>query len=58
MLAERSTLEADGRQVAVTVSIGATMSRPDETHEELLERVDGLLYRAKDRGRNAVHLGV
>lgn len=58
VLVERSTLEADGRAVAVTVSVGATMSRLDETHEELLERVDGPLYQAKDRGRNAVYLAV
>lgn len=51
-------LETDDRPVAVTVSIGATMSRPDETHEEFLERVDGPLYQAKDRGRNAVYLAV
>ena len=58
MQVERSALETDDRPVAVTVSIGATMSRPDETHEEFLERVDGPLYQAKDRGRNAVYLAV
>lgn len=58
VLVENSTLEAAGGGVAVTVSIGATMSRPDETHEELLERVDRLLYQAKERGRNAVYLAV
>jgi diguanylate cyclase (GGDEF)-like protein len=58
VLVERSRLEEDGRLVGVTVSIGATMSRLEETHGDLLERVDGLLYQAKDQGRNAVHLAV
>ncbi len=57
-LVERSTLEVEGRMVAVTVSIGATMSRLEETHVELIDRVDGLLYQAKNQGRNAVHLSV
>lgn len=57
-LVERSTLEVEGSMVAVTVSIGATMSRLEETHEDLLERVDKLLYQAKARGRNAVYLTV
>lgn len=58
MLVERSVLETDDRPVAVTVSVGATMSRLDDTHEQLLERVDGPLYQAKDRGRNAVYIAV
>jgi len=39
-------------QLNVTVSIGATLSRGNDTLRELLHRVDQRLYEAKHRGRN------
>ncbi len=41
-------------EIGVTVSIGGTISRPDESAAELLSRADALLYRSKERGRNRV----
>ena len=38
----------------VTASFGVTSLRTDDTLESLLRRVDKLLYRAKDEGRNRV----
>jgi diguanylate cyclase (GGDEF)-like protein len=38
----------------VTVSIGVATFTQDDTAQTLLARADGLLYRAKDRGRNSV----
>lgn len=43
--------------LAVTCSIGLTMSRAGEGVAEMLERADAALYRAKSDGRNAVRLG-
>ncbi len=40
--------------VGVTVSVGATMAREDDTPESLVERADGLMYAAKRGGRNRV----
>lgn len=40
----------------VSMSIGVAEWTPDETMDELLERVDGALYLAKNRGRNRVEL--
>lgn len=40
--------------VKVTVSIGATLARPEETPTELVARADRLMYRSKDLGRNCV----
>lgn len=40
--------------VAVTISLGATMARPDDTPESLVARADALMYAAKANGRNRV----
>jgi diguanylate cyclase (GGDEF)-like protein len=56
---ERSRCEWDGRELAVTVSVGVTVSAgvaPDGAGavRQLLEAADRALYRAKQGGRNAV----
>jgi diguanylate cyclase (GGDEF)-like protein len=38
----------------ITVSIGVATFTQEDTAQTLLARADGLLYRAKDRGRNSV----
>ncbi len=40
--------------VSVTISLGVTMIKEDDTKNSLLKRVDGLLYKAKHSGRNCV----
>jgi diguanylate cyclase (GGDEF)-like protein len=40
--------------VTVTVSIGATQYRPNDTLESLMARADQSLYQSKGRGRNCV----
>ena len=55
----RATVEArlktpDG--AAVTVSIGATLLRPEEHWSPCLGRADAALYRAKSAGRNRVEI--
>jgi len=41
-----------GKRIPVTASLGATLARPKETVEELLERADRLMYQSKANGRN------
>lgn len=46
---------SDGTPIgAVTFSAGVAELQPDESGEELLERADQAMYRAKDGGRNQV----
>jgi diguanylate cyclase (GGDEF)-like protein len=47
------TLE-DGDSIKVTVSVGATIAKPGDTVESLVERADKLMYESKRRGRNLV----
>jgi len=50
-----SPLHIDGVSVPMTVSVGvASMDARDERWEQVLQRADKALYRAKDQGRNRV----
>ncbi|HNR30474.1 MAG TPA: sensor domain-containing diguanylate cyclase [Candidatus Hydrogenedentes bacterium] len=53
---EESRYQCAGNEVRVTVSIGASIARPDEGPTELIDRVDQLMYRSKESGRNRVTL--
>jgi diguanylate cyclase (GGDEF)-like protein/PAS domain S-box-containing protein len=50
----RIPLEED--YLSVSVSIGATLARPDDSPEALLNRADQLMYQCKTEGRNRVCL--
>lgn len=45
---------SEGESIDVTVSIGATMARMNDTPEGLIKRADHLMYRGKMSGRNCV----
>lgn len=47
-------LRFDESRVPLTVSIGVTALRPEDSHEAFLERADSMLYEAKSSGRNCV----
>ncbi|MBZ0156918.1 MAG: sensor domain-containing diguanylate cyclase [Alphaproteobacteria bacterium] len=51
-LVEHSFLSHGDIVIRVTATMGATLARPDDTQESLLERADRLLYRGKSCGRN------
>ena len=56
-LVENSALLQGDQSLAVTISVGATLVRPEDTLESMTQRVDQLLYRSKHAGRNSLHLG-
>jgi len=53
MLIKEEDIEADGKKIELTVSIGAT-TRIFDTLEETIKRADELLYQAKQSGRNRI----
>jgi diguanylate cyclase (GGDEF)-like protein/PAS domain S-box-containing protein len=56
-LVEQSSLVHEGHVIRVTVSIGATLVKPEDTMDSLLKRGDSLNYDCKAAGRNCLFLG-
>lgn len=57
MLVGSSYLMHKGEKLGITISVGATLYRQEETAEELLKRADSLLYISKENGRDRVTTG-
>jgi diguanylate cyclase (GGDEF)-like protein/PAS domain S-box-containing protein len=53
-LVANSWLDHADTRLQVTVSVGATLARPGDSPEQLVERADRLMYRSKNAGRNRV----
>jgi diguanylate cyclase (GGDEF)-like protein/PAS domain S-box-containing protein len=47
----------NGGSTSVTLSLGATRVRPDDTPETVVARADALMYRSKRAGRDQVTIG-
>jgi len=56
-IVENTGISSEGEKLKVTISIGATMVRPDDTPETVMKRADELLYKSKEDGRNLVSTG-
>ena len=57
MLVELSRLDSADISLTVTISIGATLLRPDDTPETVVQRADALMYESKEGGRNQATVG-
>lgn len=56
-LVKRSKLRAGDKTIRVTISLGATLTKQDDTVESVMRRVDQLMYQSKSLGRNRVTVG-
>lgn len=54
---ENSWIDEKSLRLAVTISIGGTISREGDTPSSILERADALMYQSKKAGRNRVTIG-
>lgn len=54
LLVANSTVPVEDDDIRVTVSIGATLARPQDSPRQLVRRADRLLYQSKRAGRNLV----
>jgi diguanylate cyclase (GGDEF)-like protein/PAS domain S-box-containing protein len=52
LVAETAIFSNDGKSLALSISVGATLVHPGETTEELVQRADELMYESKKNGRN------
>jgi diguanylate cyclase (GGDEF)-like protein/PAS domain S-box-containing protein len=51
LISETSVLRDDEKRFPLSISVGAALSRPGESAEDLFRRADGLLYQSKTGGR-------
>ena len=56
LLVEKSSLDTEYSTIRVTVSIGATVVRPEDTVETAITRADLFMYNSKVGGRNRVSI--
>jgi diguanylate cyclase (GGDEF)-like protein/PAS domain S-box-containing protein len=52
MLVQNAALRYGSEHLKVTVSIGGTVARPDDTEKSTMRRIDQLMYSCKHAGRN------
>jgi diguanylate cyclase (GGDEF)-like protein len=55
-LVAKSSIPWNDNPISVTISLGATMVRADDSLDSIMQRVDHLLYQSKDAGRNCLYL--
>lgn len=58
VLLEASKIETVAKPFNITVSIGATLARDEDSMQSLTERADKLLYQSKNNGRNCVSIAL
>jgi len=56
LLVQNSYLMHQNKKINVTISIGATMAKNEDTIETITERADQLLYQSKKSGRNRLSI--
>jgi diguanylate cyclase (GGDEF)-like protein len=52
LLIQESVLKREQQELGITVSIGITMARADDTAESIVQRADNALYKSKNHGKN------
>ena len=53
-LIEQSSITLENKRVGITVSIGATVVRENDSRASLINRADRLMYEGKQKGRNCL----
>jgi len=53
-LIENSSIALDDKPVGITVSIGATVAKNDDSKSSIIKRADLLMYECKQKGRNCL----
>ncbi len=53
-LIEQSSITIENKRVGITVSIGATVVKKDDSKQSIVKRADVLMYECKQKGRNCL----
>ncbi|HVN95469.1 MAG TPA: diguanylate cyclase [Syntrophorhabdaceae bacterium] len=57
-LVEKSNIFLPEKNIGVTISVGATLARKDDTEETLTKRAEDLMHKSKAEGRNRVSMDI
>ena len=57
MLIAESVISGSGKNLHLTVSVGATLIKKRDSDQSVIKRADGLMYKSKAAGRNRVTVG-
>jgi diguanylate cyclase (GGDEF)-like protein/PAS domain S-box-containing protein len=57
LLVDKSSVKYKHKRLNVTISVGATLAKKSDNRETLVDRVDRLMYRSKQDGRNRLTVG-
>lgn len=57
LLVEKSYLIHNNEKLSITISLGATMVKDNDTIESIVNRADKFLYKSKHSGRNQLSVG-
>ncbi len=58
MLIATSSILHENKKLSVTISIGATLVKKNDTLESLMKRADTLLYKSKSAGKNCLTIDI
>lgn len=53
-LVEMTYINVDGKNIGITLSVGAAIAKDDDTSVSILKRADMLMYLSKENGRNCL----
>ncbi|MDF1535065.1 MAG: sensor domain-containing diguanylate cyclase [bacterium] len=56
-LIERSSVPVNDQRITFTITVGATIARPDDDLASIVKRADQQMYKAKRAGKNRVAVG-
>jgi diguanylate cyclase (GGDEF)-like protein/PAS domain S-box-containing protein len=57
LIQNTQVMSKEGKMLNATVSLGITVSHPDDTVKSIVERADQLMYESKRKGKNCVSFG-
>lgn len=57
VLVNQTVIPANASIPSITISVGATLARPNDSLNSLIHRADKLMYQSKSKGKNCVSIG-
>ena len=56
-LVHGSVVSVKDKRIKVSISVGGSLARGDDTQKSLLKRIDTFMYKSKEQGKDKVTIG-